>query len=76
MPNGKLYNQLNLSLEVPNAVREKTASLDVGYTPATRMWELIVQYSGTLERVRQELGISAVELLNNYTFFKASENAC
>ncbi len=66
MANGKIDNQLNLSLEVPNTVREKTASLDVGYTPETRNWELIVKYNGNLDRVRDELGISAVELLNDY----------
>jgi subtilisin family serine protease len=74
MPNGKVENQLNLSLEVPNTVREKTASLDVGYTPDTKMWELIVKYSGSLDRVRQELGISAVQLLNDYAILTVPEN--
>lgn len=73
MPNGKIDNQLNLSLEVPNTVREKTASLDVGYTPETRAWELIVQYSGSLDRIRKDLGISAVELLNNYAILTVPE---
>lgn len=73
MPNGKLDNQLNLSLEVPNAVREKTASLDVGYTPETRTWELIVKYNGSLDRIRNDLGISAVELLNQYAILTVPE---
>jgi subtilisin family serine protease len=30
------------------------------------MWELIVRYNGNLERVREELGISVVELTNEY----------
>ena len=74
MPNGKIDNQLSLSLEVPEATREKTASLDVGYTPDTKMWELIVKYNGNLERVRQELGISAVELFNEYAILTVPEN--
>lgn len=73
MPNGKIENQLNLSLEVPNAVREKTASLDVGYTPDTKTWELIVKYNGNLDRIRQELGISAVELFNDYAILTVPE---
>ncbi len=73
MPSGKLDNQLNLALEVPNAVREKTASLDVGYTPETNEWELIVKYTGSLNRVREELGISAVELINNYAILTVPE---
>ncbi len=74
MPNGKIDNQLSLSLQVPEATREKTASLDVGYTPDTKMWELIVKYNGNLERVRQELGISAVELFNQYAILTVPEN--
>ena len=74
MPNGKIDNQLSLSLQVPEATREKTASLDVGYTPDTKMWELIVKYNGNLERVRQELGISAVELFNEYAILTVPEN--
>lgn len=73
MPNGKIENQLNLSLEVPQAEREKTASLDVGYMPDTKAWELIVKYHGSLDRVRQELGISAVELLNDYAILTVPE---
>jgi hypothetical protein len=74
MSKGKLDNQLNLSLEVPQEIRGKTASLDVGYTPDTKMWELIVKYNGSIDRVRQELGISAIELLNEYAILTIPEN--
>lgn len=73
MPNGKIENQLNLSLEVPEATREKTASLGVGYTPETKTWELIVKYNGSLNRVREELGISAVELFNEFAILIVPE---
>lgn len=66
MPNGKLDNELNLALEMPEAARDKALNLNVGYSPATNMWELIVKYSGSLERIRQELQISVMELMNNY----------
>ncbi len=74
MQDGKIDDQLNLSLEVPEATREKTGSLGVGYSPETNTWELIVKYSGSLERVRQELGISAVELLSGYAILTVPEN--
>ncbi len=74
MQSGKVDNQLNLSLEVPETVRERTASLDVGFTPQTRLWELIVKYTGSLDRVRNELGISAVELLNDYAILTVPED--
>ncbi len=73
MPNEKLENQLNLALEVPGSVREKTASLDVGYTPDTKTWELIVKYHGNLDRIRNELNVSAVELLNDYAILTVPE---
>lgn len=73
MPNGKIENQLNLSLEVPEAVREKTGSLDVGYSPETKTWELIVKYNGSLDRIREQLDISAVELFNDYAILTVPE---
>ena len=66
MPNQKLENELNLALDVSEADRAKTVNLNVGYSPDTDMWELIVKYNGNLERVREELGISVVELTNEY----------
>jgi hypothetical protein len=35
MPNGKLDNELNLALEIPEAARDKALNLNVGYSPAT-----------------------------------------
>ncbi len=66
MPSGKIENQLNLALEVPEETRLKTGSLAVGYSPDTKTWELIVKYHGSLDRIRNELNISAVELANRF----------
>ncbi len=66
MPNGKLENELNLALEMPEADRNKALNLNVGYSPDTNLWELIVKYNGSLDRIRQELQISVIELANNY----------
>jgi minor extracellular serine protease Vpr len=69
----KIENQLNLALDVPEATREKALGLGVGYEPETNMWELIVQYSGSLDRIREELGISVIELLGNYAIMTVPE---
>lgn len=66
MPSGKIENQLNLALEVPEATRIKTGTLAVGYSPETKTWELIVKYHGSLDRIRNDLKISTVELFNRY----------
>ena len=39
--------------------------LDVGYTESENEWELIIKYSGSLDRVREE-AVSVTELLNGY----------
>lgn len=74
MPDGKIDNQLNLALEVPEEVREKSQSLEVGYSPETKTWEVIVRYSLSLDRVREELDVSVVELSNNYAILTIPED--
>lgn len=73
MPNGKLENELNLALDIPEADRAKTLNLNVGYSPNTNTWELIVKYSGSLDRIREELDISAVELVRGYAILTIPE---
>lgn len=72
--NAKLDNQLNLALDVAEQERAKTIDLNVGYSPEVDTWELIVKYSGTLDRIREELGISVVELINEYAILTIPEN--
>ncbi len=66
MESQKADNQLNLALDVPNTVREKTMDLDVGYSEVTNTWELIVRYSGSLDQVREDLEVSITELTGGY----------
>ncbi|BBF41712.1 hypothetical protein lbkm_0392 [Lachnospiraceae bacterium KM106-2] len=63
---GKIENELNLALDLPEAERAKTYNLDVGYSAVTNMWELIVKYNGSLNRIRDELGITVIELFYGY----------
>ncbi|MDF2543217.1 MAG: hypothetical protein K0S47_2935 [Herbinix sp.] len=74
MNSGKIENQLNLALDVPVAERERTLNLGVGYSPATNMWELIVKYTGTLDRIRDELNANVVILTNEYAIIVISED--
>lgn len=74
MNSGQIDDSLSMALDVPESTREKTLDLDVGYEAETNSWELIVKYSGSLDRVVEELNISAVELLNNYAIIVIDEN--
>lgn len=74
MNSGKRDNQLNLALDVGQETREQTLDLDVGFIPAEQTWELIVKYTGSLQRIRDELQISVVELLNEYAIIIIPEH--
>ncbi|NLY47766.1 MAG: S8 family peptidase [Clostridiales bacterium] len=73
MDSGILENQLNLALDVPERVRERTLDLGIGFQPETNTWELIVKYSGSLERIMQELDIGVVELSGGYAIITIPE---
>lgn len=68
----KLENMLNLALDATEEEREKSLELDVGYNPVERIWDLIVKYSGNLDRVR-ELGAEVVELQNEFAIVTIAE---
>lgn len=74
MPDGKLDNQLNLALEVSEQVRDKTLDLNVGYFPDLRTWELIVKYSGNINRIAEELGAIVVPLQSEYAIITIRED--
>ena len=65
MPNQKLENLLNLSLEVSPQERSRSQELETGYMPEEKSWELIVKYSGSLDGVR-DMGVQVEELQNEY----------
>ncbi len=69
----KLENILNLALETPEAEREQTESLNVGYSAENRSWELIVKYHGSLERLREQ-NIVVEELIAGYAILTVPEN--
>ena len=48
MNDQKIENLLNLALDTPQAEREKSELLEVGYQATARTWQVIVRYSGDL----------------------------
>ena len=75
MNSQKLENQLNLALDTPSSIREKTDNLNVGFISETDTWELIVRYEGNIDRIK-ELSVEITPLINNYvkpTRFGAKE---
>ena len=71
--NQKLEEILQLALQTPEDVRDRTEDLNVGFDGVTRTWELIVKYHGDLSSLRAE-GIQVVELMNEYAILTVPES--
>lgn len=54
----KIENQLNLAIRLPEEERIRTGDLNTGFNEAEGSWELIIRYSGDIER-------AAAGLINN-----------
>ncbi len=65
MENQKTDNLLNLAVDATPQEREKSLELDVGYEPESRLWDVIVKYSGDVAALEAD-GITVVPLLNEY----------
>lgn len=72
MPDQKIENLLNLSMEATPEERRKSIELEVGFDPETRLWDVLVKYSGNLEQV-EALGAQVVPLLNEYAVVTISQ---
>ena len=42
MPDQKIDNLLNLAMDATPQERRKSGNLNVGYDPATRLWDVII----------------------------------
>ena len=71
----KRENLLNLALSATQEERLKSENLEVGYDPADKTWELILRYSGNLDRLREmsARGVEVHELLNGYAVARVPE---
>lgn len=72
MENQKLENLLNLSLDASPVERERSRQLEVGFSPFTNRWELIVKHNGSLEGAANEL-IQVEELIAGYAIVTLPE---
>ncbi len=73
MNDQKIENQLNLALEATEEEREKSVVLNTGYNKEERTWELIVKYTGDLQRIAFE-DIQVTKLLNEYAILVVPES--
>ncbi len=69
----KIENLLNLALDATEEERIKSLELEVGFYPIDKVWDLIIKYSGSLDRVR-ELAETVTELTNEYAILTVREN--
>ena len=65
MPDQKLDNLLNLAMDATPQERAKSENLNVGYDSTTRLWDVIVKYSGPESGLGGER-IQVVPLLGGY----------
>lgn len=70
--NQKLEDLLQLALQTPEETRERTENLNVGFEEATKTWELIVKYHGSLDAL-ETLQIRVEYLIAGYALLKVPE---
>lgn len=69
----KIENLLNLALDTTPEEREKSLTLNIGFDAQDQEWDLIVKYSGSLEKFR-ERGIRVAELANGYAIVTIAQS--
>ena len=72
MNSQKAGSDLNLALDATEEERKRSLNLSVGYDGEEKTWELIVKYSGSLERIASE-SVQVTELSNEYAILKVRE---
>ena len=72
MMNQKLEDLLQLALQTPEEVRERTDELNVGFNAAERTWELIVKYHGSLG-ILEAINIQVEYLIAGYAVLTVPE---
>lgn len=70
MEREKISPELGIAIGITENQREKSLDLEVGYSELFDEWELIVRYTGSLEKIREELGIVIEELLGGYAVIR------
>ena len=73
MPDQKIDNLLNLAMDATPQERRKSGNLNVGYDPTTRLWDVIIKYSGPESGLAGN-GIQVVPLLGGYAVVTLPES--
>lgn len=73
MDSQKNENLLNLALDTPEAEREQSLELNVGFDTAQKTWEVIVKYHGSLQGLTLK-GIRVEELIAGYAILTVPES--
>lgn len=71
MNEAKLDNLLELAVDTPEAVREKSEILSAGYEEKKKRWEVIVRYVGNVDELQESY--DATVLLGGYAILKLRE---
>ncbi|MDE6387957.1 MAG: S8 family serine peptidase [Lachnospiraceae bacterium] len=73
MDSQKNENLLNLALDTPEAERERSLELNVGFDTVEKTWEVIVKYHGSLQKLAGR-GIIVEELIAGYAILTVPES--
>ena len=68
----KQENLLQLALQTPEEVRERTEDLNVGFDSTSKTWELIVKYHGSLDELTNQ-NIAVETLIAGYAILTVPE---
>lgn len=70
MDQNKISPDLYMAVNVSETLREKSLELNVGYDEYFNEWELIIRYTGNVDNIREDLGISIEELIGGYAIVR------
>lgn len=73
MKSQNVDNVLNLALDATKEERNKSLNLNVGYDAEEKEWEVIIKYSGSLEKV-QEFALGVILLRGEYAIVRVKES--
>ena len=81
MPDQKIDNLLNLAMDATPQERRKSGNLNVGYDPATRLWDVIIKYSGPESEIDKYSHRAQVEFMEKpkrlyFELFQAKGASC
>lgn len=73
MENEKYEELLQLALEMPADIRERSSLMSTGYSDEKRRWEVIAKYHGDVKKLQQE-GIGVEELITGYAILEVPDD--